>query len=114
PELSDVRGGNKPEPARGDHEQARDDAAFVAKLNREPAGRDRHQEIAEIMRELHPGRLREIEMQLLLKVLVHHVDHAVAKAPKRKEEDEKEEGEGDVSSVLDHEHAAARGVRVHA
>ena len=66
------------------------------------------------MRELHPGRLREIQMQLFLKVLVHHIDHPVAKSPERKEKDEKEKGEGDVAAVLEHEHAAPGGVRIHA
>src|SRR6266550_1357480 len=65
------------------------------------------------MRELHPGRLREIKMQLLLKMFVHHVDHAVAKSPKRKQEDEEEKSEDDLASVLEHEHAATRGVRIH-
>ena len=96
--------GNKPEPTRRDHEQAGDDAAFVAELDREPARRDRHQEVAEIMRELHPGRLRQIQMQLFLKMLVHHVDHAVAESPKRKQQDEEEEGEDDVAPVFEHEH----------
>src|SRR5947208_1591562 len=66
------------------------------------------------MRELHPGRLREIEMQLLLKMFIHHVDHAVAKSPKRKEEDEEEEGEDDAAPVFEYEHPAPRGVRIHA
>jgi len=97
----------------GDHQQTGDDAAFVAEFDREPARRDRHQEVAEIMRELHPGRLRKIEMQLLLKMFVHHVDHPVAKSPKRKQEDEEEEGESDFASVFEHEHPAPSGVRIH-
>src|SRR5207249_8668787 len=31
-----------------------------------------------ILRELHPGRLLDIEVQLLLEMFVHHVDHPVA------------------------------------
>src|SRR5438046_10630881 len=65
------------------------------------------------MRELHPGRLREIKVQLLLKMFVHHVDHSVAKTPKREKEDKEEESESDVASVLDHEHPAPRGMRIH-
>src|SRR5437764_5306631 len=65
------------------------------------------------MRELHPGRLREIKVQLFLKMFVHHVDHSVAKTPKREQEDKEEESESDVASVLDHEHPAPRGMRIH-
>src|SRR6476620_7430900 len=104
-----MRRGNKPEPAGGNHEQAGDDAAFVTEFDGEPAGRDCHQEVAEIMRELHPGRLREIEMQLFLNMFVHHVDHAVAETPKRKQEDEEEEGEDNVAPVFEHEHTSTRG-----
>ena len=42
---------------------------------------------------LDPGGLRFREMQQILKVLVHHVDHAVAAAPQQEERcDEKEGG----------------------
>ena len=52
-------------------------------------------------------------MQLLLEVLVHHVDHAVAESPEREQQDEEDEGEGDVPAVLELEHPAPRGMRVH-
>ncbi len=45
------------------------------------------------MCELHPGRLREVEVQFLLKMLIHHVDHAVAKSPEREKKDEQGKGE---------------------
>src|SRR5205809_1087153 len=65
------------------------------------------------MRELHPRRLGKIQVQLLLKMFVHDIYHAVAESPERKKEDEEEKGEGNASSILDDEHAATRGVRIH-
>ena len=108
-----MRCGDKPEPARRHHEQTGDDATFVAEFDGEPARRDGHEEVAKIMRKLHPGRLRQVQMQLLLEVLVHDIDHAVAKPPEREQEHEQEKRERDVASVFDDEHAAARGMRIH-
>ena len=45
-----------------------------------PAGSD-IRKLAEIVRELHPGGLGLAQAQLLLEVLVHHVDHPVAETP---------------------------------
>ena len=108
PEGSDLRRGDEPEAADRHHQQSGDDAAFVTELRRQPAGRQCHQEVAQIVRELHPGRLRQGQMQLLLKVLVHHIDHPVAESPKRKEEDQKHENEEDVAAIFQHEHAPLR------
>ena len=44
-------------------------------------------------------------MEHFLKVLIHHVDHPVAKSPQGKQQDEKEKGEEDVLAVVGDEHA---------
>ena len=41
-------------------------------------------------------------------MFVHHVDHPVAKSPEREQQDEGDEGEEDVPSIIQHEHAAFR------
>src|SRR4051812_21103835 len=104
---------DEPKPTGRNHEQTDYDPAFVAELNRQPARGHCHEEVAQVMRELHPGGLRKAEMELLLKVLVHHVDHPVAKAPKSEEEDEEEEGEGDIAAAFEHKHSAPRGLWIH-
>ena len=88
-----VAGINQKPPDR-DHQQAGDDAALVAELRRQPARRQRHQEVTQIMRELHRGGLCQVQVQFLLEVLVHHVDHAVAEAPQGEQRgDEHEDAE---------------------
>ena len=52
------------------------------------------------MRELHPGGLRLVEVQLLLKVLVHDVDHAVADSPEEEQRADQDEGEDQVGAVI--------------
>ena len=71
--------------------------------------RQRHQEVAQIVRELHPGGLGQAQVQLLLEVLVHHVDHPVAEAPEGKQQDEEDECEEDIPAVVRDEHALSRG-----
>ena len=90
PEGGDMGGRDEPEAAHRHHQQTGDDAALVSQLRGEPARRERHQEVAQIMRELHPGRLRQVQVQLLLKMLVHHVDHAVAKTPESEEKNQED------------------------
>ena len=65
----------------------------------QPAGK-RHQEIAQVVRELHPGRLRQGQVQFLLEMLVHHVDHPVAESPKEKQRTDENERERQVSAVI--------------
>ena len=105
PERRDLRRRDEPEAAHRHHQQTGDDAALVAQLGRQPAGRQRHQEIAEVVRELHPGRLGQGQMQFLLEVLVHHVDHAVAEAPEQKQRTDEDEREHHVLAVSEDEHA---------
>ena len=64
---------------------------FVPQLGRQPTGRHRHQEVAEVVCELHPGRLGLRQVQFVLKVLVHHVDHAVAESPEEKQRADQDE-----------------------
>jgi hypothetical protein len=52
------------------------------------------------VRELDPGGLGEREVKLLLEMLVHHVDHPVAKPPKQKKGADKEEGDEKALAVL--------------
>jgi hypothetical protein len=44
-------------------------------------------------------------VQFFLKVLVHHVNHPVAKSPKGKQENEPNKGEEDILAVIGDEHA---------
>ena len=57
PEGRDIGRGDEPKPAYRHYQQADDDAALVADLGRQPARRQRHQKIAEIVGKLHPCRL---------------------------------------------------------
>jgi hypothetical protein len=93
----DVGGRDEPESAHRDNQQPGDDAALVPQLARQPSGRQRHQEVAEIVRELHPGGLRLGEAQFLLEVLVHHVDHPVADSPQEEQRTDQDEGEHQVT-----------------
>ena len=60
-------------------------ATLVSQPGRQPARRDGHQEIAQIVRTA-PRPIATSLTQLLLEVLVHHVDHAVAESPQRNSE----------------------------
>ncbi len=57
---------------------------MVSQAARHQTGRQGHQKIAEVVRELHPGGLRLGEVQVVLKVFADDIDHAVAKAPQEK------------------------------
>ncbi len=57
------------------------------------------------MRELHPGGLRAVEIQLLLEMPVHHVDHAVADSPEEEEGSDQDEGEDQVGPIGANEEA---------
>src|SRR5580658_9187469 len=57
------------------------------------------------MRELHPGRLGLVEIQLLLEVLVHDVDHAVADSPEEEQRTDQDESEGQVGTIVADEEA---------
>jgi hypothetical protein len=48
-------------------------------------------------------------MQFLLEVLVHHVDHPVAKPPEGEERDEQGEGKENAPAAFDDEHAFLGG-----
>ena len=109
PEGRDVGGGDKPKAAHRDQEQPGDDAALVAQARRQPARRQRHQEVAHPVRELHPGRLGQAQVQFLLEVLVHHVNHPVAEPPEEEERADEAEGEQDVPAVRQDEHALLGG-----
>ena len=58
------------------------------------------------MRKLHPGGLGQAQMQFLLKVLVHHVNHPVAESPEEKQRTDDDKGKEHISSVIRDEHAA--------
>jgi hypothetical protein len=51
------------------------------------------------MSELHPGGLRFVQPQFRLKVLVHHVNHAVANAPEEEQRGNQNEGDNVVFAV---------------
>ena len=85
PELGDVGRRDKPETAEGNQQETDDDASAVAELLGDPSRGKGDQEIAEVVRELDPGRLRTGQVQQILKVLVHGVDHGVAEGPEEKE-----------------------------
>ena len=110
PERGDLGGRNEPEPAHRHHQQAGDDAALVAEFRRQPAGRQRHQEIPEVMGELDPGRLRQGQVKFLLEMLVHHVDHPVAEPPEEEQRADEKEGEDHPLAVGRDEHALLLGV----
>ncbi len=74
-------------------EQADDDAAFVAETAGQPTGRQGHQEVAEVVGKLDVGGLGFGQMQEVLKVFVHHVDHAIAHRPQEKQRGDEQEGE---------------------
>src|SRR5579862_1365026 len=61
------------------------------------------------MRGLHPGRLRLREVQLILEVLVHDVDQAIAEAPEEKEGAHEAKCKPEVPAVFGHEDAAEGG-----
>ena len=99
----DMRGGDEPEASGRHDQQSGDDAAFVSEFARQKAGRHRHQEVAEVVRELHPGGLGFAEAEFLLEVLVHDVDHAVAESPEEKQRAHQDEYERQVLPVVGYE-----------
>ncbi len=100
PEGVDEGGGNKPKAAEGDDAEANEDAALVAEPARNPAGGERNEEVAEVMGKLDPGRLGASEVKLVLEVLVHDIDHAIAEAPEEEEGTDEDEGDEVVAAVL--------------
>src|ERR1019366_5730463 len=72
---------------------------YPSRVASHPAGSD-IRKLAEIVRELHPGGLGLAQAQLLLEVLVHHVDHPVAETPQEKQRTNQNEGECQVPSVV--------------
>ena len=100
PEGVDEGGGNKPKAAEGDDAEANEDAALVTKPARNPAGGERDEEVAEVMGKLDPGGLGASEMKLVLEVLVHDIDHAVAETPEEEEGTDEDEGDEVVAAVL--------------
>ena len=105
-DTHDVRCRDEPEPAHRHHQQPGDDAALVAQLRPQPAGGHGHEKVAEVVGELHPGRLRLAQAQFVLEVLVHDVDHAVAEPPQEKQRRDEHEGEGDILPFVGDEQAA--------
>jgi hypothetical protein len=85
PKLCDLGCWNKPQTSHGHHEKPGNDAPAIAKFCRQPSSREGHEKIAKIVGKLNPGRLRQREMQLLLEMLVHDIDHTVAEAPQQKQ-----------------------------
>ena len=86
--------------ASGDQEEADDDAALVAETLGQKARRDRHQEVTDVVGELHEARLRFRDVQRVLEVLVQDVDHAVTEAPEQEQGSHQGEGDEQVLSVL--------------
>ena len=101
----DMGGWNEPEPAHRDNQQADDNPALIAKLGGQHTGRHRHEKVPQIVRKLHPRRLRLVQVEHLLEVLVHDVDHAVAHGPDEEQRADKNEREHEVVPVLAHEKA---------
>src|ERR1700694_2307291 len=90
---------DKPEASYSDHQQTGNDAAFISKTGCQPACGQGHQKITQVMRKLDPGRLRFSQMQFVLKVLVHHVDHSVADSPKQEKGTDQDEREHYVLAI---------------
>ena len=104
PELRDMRCRDEPEPAERHQQKTRDDSLPVAKFLRDPTGRKGDQEVAEIVCGLHPGRLRTREMEQILEMLVHGIDHGIAEGPQEKERGDQGEGAEVVVAVRGAEH----------
>src|ERR1039457_6915298 len=77
-----VAGMNHSPPAATIRSPAMMPPLYPSRVASHPAGSD-IRKLAEIVRELHPGGLGLAQAQLLLEVLVHHVDHPVAETPIR-------------------------------
>ena len=101
----DVGRREEPEPAHCHHQQPRDNAAFVTQFAGQPAGRHGHEKVSEVMSELDPSRLRLGQTQLLLKMLVHHVDHSIAHPPKEKQRTDEDKGEEEAFAIVRGEEA---------
>jgi hypothetical protein len=59
----------------------------------------RYEKISKVMCKLNPSRLSKREMELLLKVLIHHIDHAIAKPLKQKKRTDERKGDKITFSV---------------
>src|SRR6185437_11234220 len=92
-------GRQEPKTAEGNEQEAENDAALVTEFARQEAGGQRHDGVAHVMGELHPGRLRLGQVQLVLKMFVHRVDHPVAKSPNEEKRGNQEKREGNGSSI---------------
>ena len=106
----DVGGRQEPESPHRHHQQTGDDAPFVAEPAGQQAGGQRHQKVSQVMRELHPGGLRFAQAQFRLKMLVHHVNHAVANSPEEKQRADQGKGDDQVPAVIHFKHAFFLGV----
>ena len=57
------------------------------------------------MGKLNPCRLQFGQMQFILEVFIHHIDHAVANSPKQKERAHQHEREHQVFPIIGYEKA---------
>src|ERR1035438_9114604 len=71
--------------------------------------RHRHQEVTQVVRELHPGGLGFVEAQFFLEVFVHYIDHPVAESPEEKQRAHQDENEHQVLPVIGYEKALLGG-----
>jgi hypothetical protein len=92
--------GIKQNPPHRHHQQSGNDSTLVAKPSCQPSSRQRHEKVPKVVRKLHPGRLGFAQVQFILKVLIHHVDHPVANSPEQKKRANQDEGEEDVPAIL--------------
>src|SRR5438132_7952867 len=93
-------GGNEPEAAYGYDQESSNNSALVSQAAGQPTGGHGHQEIAEVVGELHPGGLGLREAEFLLEMFVHDVDHSVAESPKEEKGADEDEGERQVFSIF--------------
>ena len=90
---------DKPKRPRRDQRQADQDAALVAELAGDEAGRNRHQKVGEIVGRLHEAGLFLVDVERVLKMLVQNVNHAVAKTPHQKQRGDERKGDEEVLAV---------------
>ena len=90
--VSDAHRVNEPKGAAGNQHEADQDAAFVAEFPRDQAGGNRHQEVSQIIGELHEAGLLLVDVQRILKLLVQDVNHPVAKAPQQEQRGDQRKG----------------------
>src|ERR1022692_1897443 len=99
-----VAGMNHSPPAATIRSPAMMPPLYPRRVASHPGGSD-IRKLAEIVRELHPGGLGLAQAQLLLEVLVHHVDHSVAYSPKEEQRTDQNEREHQVVPVFAYEEA---------